>query len=95
MKHFLTLLALWSPLWGNTQTVQQEAAAAVTPSANVPPVRYTPLAPTGASGLAAEGEDWKAANARVGLYRRGHIDILKAERSQQPVAPQPAQEPQR
>lgn len=95
MKPIFALLALATPLLGSAQTTQQEAAAAAAPSITVPPVHYTPMAPTGVSGLATEGEDWKAANASVGQYRRGHIDILKAERSQQPLAPRPAPEPQR
>ncbi len=93
MKPIFALLALATPLLGSAQTTQQQAAAAATPSLAVPPVHYTPMAPTGVSGLVTEGEDWKTANAKVGQYRRGHSDILKAERLQQPAAPQPAPEP--
>jgi hypothetical protein len=89
MKYFLSLLSLCVPLPGQAQTVQQQAAAAVTPAAPVPPVRYTPLEPEGVNRPLTERGDWKAVNADVGEYRRGHIDILKAEQSRAPDATQP------
>ena len=97
MKHFFALLALSAPLLGAAQTVQQQAAAAARPQASASPLRYQPMAPVGASALVVELDDWKAANATVGQYRRGHTDIVKWEKSQAPAQPAttPLQEPLR
>lgn len=96
MKHFFTQLALLAwPVLGLAQTVQQQAATAVTPAVPVPAVPYQPLQPVGASALVQELDDWKAANTTVGQYPRGHSDILKWERAQQAVPPPPPQEPAR
>ncbi len=97
MKYFFTPLALAASLLANAQTLQQQAAAAAQPDAAAPPVRYVPMAPAGASGLMVEREDWKAANATVGQYRRGHMDIVRWEKAQarNPVPATPTQEPSR
>lgn len=94
MKHFFALLALSAPLLGATQTLQQQAATAANPETGAPPVRYQPMAPVGASALVVEREDWKAANATVGQYPRGHMDIIKWEKAQPPIpaAAMPQQE---
>jgi len=93
MKHFLALLALFAPLLGAAQTVQQQAAAAATADVPVPVVVYRPLEPAGASVLVQEVQDWKAANATVGQYPRGHRDIVKWEKAQ-PPSPAAATPPQ-
>lgn len=96
MKQVFTRLVLLAwPVLGLAQTVQQEAATAATPELPVPAVSYRPLEPAGASALVQELEDWKAANAAVGQYPRGHRDIIKWERAQQAVQPAPPQEPAR
>ncbi|KRH98488.1 hypothetical protein [Curvibacter sp. PAE-UM] len=92
MKHFFALLALSAPLLGAAQTVPQQAAAAARPQASASPLRYQPMAPVGASALVQEVQDWKAANAAVGQYPRGHRDIVKWEKAQ-PPAPAAAKPP--
>ncbi len=94
MKYFSALLALSVPLLGGAQTVQQPSPAVARPATATPPVRYQPMAPTGASARVLELEDWKAANATVGQYRRGHMDIVKWEKAQ-PPAVTTSQEPPR
>lgn len=89
MKPLFTLLVLALPLGSTAQTAPQQAAAAASPAAAVPALPYQPLPPTGASGLVQERADWKAVNATVGQYPRGHQDIVKWERAQaSPAAPQ-------
>ncbi len=93
MKHFLALLALSAPLLGAAQTVQQQAAAAANPQTSVAPVRYQAMPPVGASALPVEPGDWRASNATVGQYRRGHSDIVRWEKAQPPT-PATAMPPQ-
>lgn len=84
----LAVLACSAPAL--SQTVPQQAAAAVSPEAPVPAVPYHPLQAAGASALVTEGDDWKAANATVGQYPRGHADIVKWEKAQPaPQEPRP------
>jgi hypothetical protein len=96
MKHLFALLTLAAPLLAGAQHVQQQAAAAVSPSVPVPPVPYAPMAPVGASTLVQALDDWKGANATVGQYPRGHLDVIKWERAQDaarpasPATPEPA-----
>jgi len=85
MKSLFALLALSVPLLGAAQTVPQQAAAAANPDAGTSPVPYQPMAPVGAGALIVELDDWKAANATVGQYRRGHMDIIKWEKAQPPT----------
>lgn len=95
-KYRYALLALALPLLAGAQNVPQQAAAAVAPGAAVPPVPYQPMARSGASGLVSEREDWKAANAAVGQFPRGHQDVIKWEKAREaapsaaPGAPEPA-----
>lgn len=95
MKYRCALLALAVPLWAGAQNVPQQAAAAVAPGAAVPPVPYQPM--TGLGGLVSERTDWKAANATVGQYPRGHQDVIKWEKAQDaaPAAAPVTQEPAR
>lgn len=97
MKYRCALLALAVPLLAGAQSVPQQAAAAVSPGVPVPPVPYAPMAPVGASALVSEREDWKAANATVGQYPRGHLDVIKWEKAQEaaPPASPGAREPAR
>lgn len=88
-KNWMLLAVLGVPVLGLSQTLPQQAAAAATADAPVPAIVYQPLEPAGASALVQEGQDWKAANAAVGQYARGHRDILKWEKAQPPT-PVPA-----
>ena len=59
------------------------AQAAVTePSAAVPPVVYQSVFNQSPTGVETKSVDWKKANAEVGQFKRGHVDILKWEESQ-------------
>ncbi len=93
-KQWMLLVVLGAPVLGPSQTLPQQAAAAATADAPVPAIVYQPLEPAGASALVQEGQDWKAANAAVGQYPRGHRDIVKWEKAQPPApaAAMPAQE---
>ncbi len=59
------------------------AQAAVTdPTAPVPPVAYQSVFNESLTGVETKSVDWKKANAEVGQFKRGHVDILKWEESQ-------------
>ena len=62
------------------------AQASVTePAAPVPAVLYRSVFADTPTGVEMESIDWKAANAEVGQFKNGHVDILKWEAAQ----PQP------
>lgn len=59
------------------------AQAVVTdPAAAVPPVVYQSVFNESPTGVETKSVDWKKANAEVGQFKRGHVDILKWEESQ-------------
>lgn len=49
------------------------------PAATVPPVVYLSVFADTPKGVEMQTTDWKKANAEVGQFRRGHVDILKWE----------------
>ena len=51
-------------------------------SAFVPSVLYRSVFADTPKGVETETLDWKKANADVGQFKRGHVDILKWEASQ-------------
>jgi hypothetical protein len=59
------------------------------PDAPVPSVAYRSVFADTPRGVEADAADWKKANAEVGQFRRGHIDLLKweEERAQHHPAP--------
>jgi hypothetical protein len=62
------------------------------PAASVPPVVYQSVFADTPTGVEMESADWKKANADVGQFKRGHVDILKWEEAQQnkpPVSAKP------
>jgi hypothetical protein len=63
----------------------------VSPSAYAPPVQYRSVFVDTPTGIEIEETDWKKANAAVGQFKRGHIDILRAEEAQ--AAAKPSTEP--
>lgn len=93
-KTFLPALALLA--WPALTAAQGMPAAGTEPTASPPPA-YRSALDYQPRGVVAERDDWTAANARVGRYRRGHIDILKAEQTEArqpvPAPPQPPKEP--
>ena len=56
------------------------------PSAPSLPLVHQPLQPSGA--IATDTADWRAANAAVAAFPRGHADVLRWEAAQ--AAPHPA-----
>jgi hypothetical protein len=54
----------------------------VNPLAFVPAVRYRSVFKDIPTGAEMDEVDWKKANAEVGQFQRGHIDILRWESSQ-------------
>lgn len=84
-KKWMLLAVLGWPALGSSQPLPQQAAAAAKADAPVPAIVYRPLEPAGASALVQELQDWKAANAAVGQYPRGHRDIVKWEKAQPPT----------
>ena len=71
---------------------QATAMPSVTnPAAAVPPVVYQSVFADTPTGVEMESADWKKANAEVGQFKRGHVDILKWEEAQgkSPMAPKP------
>lgn len=60
----------------------------VNPAALAPPVHYRSVFPDTPNGIAREEVDWKKANADVGQFKRGHIDILRWESAQDVKTPE-------
>ncbi len=58
------------------------AQLATDPSVAVPAVAYRSVFTDTPHGVETETTDWKAANAQVGQFLRGHIDLLKWEAAQ-------------
>jgi hypothetical protein len=58
------------------------AANVTDASAFVPPVLYRSVFADTPTGIETDTLDWKKANADVGQFKRGHIDILKWEANQ-------------
>ena len=57
------------------------------PAAPVPPPAYRSVFNQTATGVETGATPWPRANADVGQFRRGHVDLLKWEQQQQPSAP--------
>ena len=51
------------------------------PGAKVPPVVYQSVFNQSPVGVETKSVDWIKANAEVGQFKRGHVDILKWEES--------------
>jgi hypothetical protein len=69
-----------------------ESPGAADPHAPMPRMTYRSVFQDTATGLAPDLLDWKKANAEVGLFPRGHVDLLKWE-ERQGQAPAPAPMP--
>lgn len=63
------------------------AAGAADPSAPVPRIEYRSVFQGLPVGIDEETVDWKKANAEVGQFQRGHVDLLKWEEAQGAAAP--------
>lgn len=91
-KMLLLLGALTSPIF----VLAQQSVA--NPHVPVPAVAYQSVFANTPTGVETQSVDWKAANAEVGQFSRGHVDILKweqghASRSAEQPVPVPATVP--
>lgn len=70
------------------------AADAADPAAPVPRPAYRSVFQDTPTGIEQDAADWKKANAEVGQFTRGHIDLLRwEERQTAPAAGPPAAAP--
>ncbi|HSV81910.1 MAG TPA: hypothetical protein VLK85_22165 [Ramlibacter sp.] len=67
------------------------------PAVPVPPPSYRSVFPSTLTGVEQQSVPWKDANAQVGRFPRGHIDLLRWEEQEgegaTPAAAQPAAAP--
>ena len=87
------------PIWARfalalplaSSAAAQNLPDAANPDAPVAPATYRSVFADTPAGVEREHSDWKKANAEVGQFRRGHVDLLKWEDqhkpSSQPSAP--------
>ena len=64
-------------------TVPRAEQAVLDPAATVPAVLYRSDFVDTPAGVETEDLDWKKANAEVGQFKRGHVDILQWENRNQ------------
>lgn len=80
-------------LWGLTTAASAQSPVspstylaatinAADPAAPVPAVLYRSVFSDTSTGVEQTGDDWRKANAEVGQFRNGHVDILKWEETQ-------------
>ena len=72
---------------GNAHAQGAPALQPSDPAAPVPAAPYRSVFADLPSGVEAGREDWKKANAEVGRFTRGHVDILKWEQQTPPANP--------
>lgn len=80
---------IWCGIWASVPLVAMAQSQATDPASQVPAVSYRSVFTDTPKGVETDTLDWKAANAQVGQFLRGHIDILKWEAAQ-PKPPTPA-----
>jgi hypothetical protein len=73
-------------LWACVPFAAFAQALVTDPASPVPAVGYRSVFSDMPKGVETETLDWKAANAEVGQFTRGHIDILKWEAAQKKAA---------
>jgi hypothetical protein len=59
-----------------------KAEEVTNPAVFVPPVLYRSVFVDTPTGVETESLDWRRANADVGQFKRGHVDVLKWEEEQ-------------
>ena len=78
------LWALVAPLAAHATPQTPNTPPTVTdPAAFVPPARYRSVFADTHTGVEQDSVDWKKANADVGEFRNGFVDILKWESAQE------------
>jgi hypothetical protein len=85
----------WAQAAGSVLLDPTTTLQASQPGSPVPPVAYRSAFADLPQGLEQTPTDWKAANAAVGQFKRGHADLLKWEQDQArknaaPAKPAPA-----
>lgn len=75
-------LLLWCGVWACVPFAASAQAQATDPASPVPQVSYRSVFVDTPKGVETDALEWKAANAEVGQFTRGHIDILKWEAAQ-------------
>lgn len=68
-------------------TIAMAKSSVADPGAVVPPVVYQSVFVDGPKGVETTSTDWKKANAQVGQFKRGHMDILKWDDAHNPANP--------
>ena len=76
-------LLLGTAVWAQPPTQPSSPASITDPAAPVPPSRYRSVFADTPTGVETGTEDWKKANADVGQFRNGFVDILKWEAAQE------------
>ncbi|MEG1735898.1 MAG: hypothetical protein RR283_12665 [Comamonas sp.] len=88
--HSLFFPLLATALLGASLTAQAAASSSSSSAAPARPAVFDPSAPTAAlqhqalqagAAIVSQTGDWKAANAAVAEFPRGHADVLKWEKS--------------
>lgn len=69
----------WAQPVGTVQQDRQPTWQASQATTSVPPVAYTSVFSDLPKGVERTALDWKAANAKVGQFKRGHADLVKWE----------------
>jgi hypothetical protein len=67
---------------GSVQQDRQATLQASQARTPVPPVAYRSVFADLPQGVESTALDWRAANANVGQFKRGHADLLKWEQAQ-------------
>lgn len=78
---------------GSVQQDRQPTWQASQAASPVPPVAYQSAFDGMPKGVASATQDWKAANATVGQFQRGHADLLKWEQAEANKAREPDHKP--
>lgn len=90
MKPF-AFVAAWAAL---SSPLGWAAPDAADPAAPAPRVQYRSVFQDTPTGVEADAQDWKKANAEVGRFPRGHADLIKwEEQARPPDAQTPPQHP--
>lgn len=76
-----TLLCMLALAYGGAHA-QTTLDAVASPTAYAPPVLYRSVFVDTPTGIETNEHDWRQANAEVGQFKRGHVDILRWEEAQ-------------
>jgi hypothetical protein len=88
-RGLIGVLAVWPWL-----ALAQAPGASATPETPAPPLQHHSVTRGLATGVEPGPADWVQANAAVGQFPRGHVDLLKWEQAQDAAtAPMPQARP--